>query len=104
MLISQPASDYQITRITIDAGHTRDIIHLLLDAHSVLGQICLDPDRPDIAGRAGELLRYTGSPYTLPALIAALDDVINQLTRAMRDAFASLTPPPSQPSRDPDSF
>ncbi len=33
MLISQPGSDYQITQITLDAGHARDITCLLLDIH-----------------------------------------------------------------------
>jgi hypothetical protein len=36
MLISQPGSDYQLTQITLDAGHARDITCLLLDIHAVL--------------------------------------------------------------------
>jgi hypothetical protein len=104
MLISQPGSDYQITRITLDAGHTRDIIHLLLDIHSVLDLLYRDGTQPQITNPATELLRYTGSRYTFPALIDALDDVINQLTWTMRDAILSLGPPPSQQPHDPASF
>jgi hypothetical protein len=104
MLISQPRSDYQVTQITLDAGHTRDIIHLLLDVHSVLDVLYLDGSQPQITGPARELLRYTGSRYTMPTLIEALDDVINQLTWTMRDAFSSLRPHPNQPSQNPDSF
>ncbi|MGH3122515.1 MAG: hypothetical protein ACRDND_16015 [Streptosporangiaceae bacterium] len=104
MLISQPGSDYQVTQITLDAGHTRDIIHLLLDVHSVLDVLHLDGSQPQITAPASELLRYTGSRYTLPTLIEALDDIINQLTRTMRDAFSSLSPHPNEPCQDPGSF
>jgi len=76
-LISQPGSDYQITEITLDAGHTRDIIHLLLDAHSVLDHLYLDGTQP---------------------AITALDDVISQLTRLMRDAVMHIEPPRTNPA------
>ena len=56
-LISQPGSDYQITEITLDAGHTRDIIHLLLDAHSVLDHLYLDGTQPAITAPAEACLR-----------------------------------------------
>ena len=46
MLISQPGSDYQITRITLDAGRARDITCLLLDIHAVLDQLHLDGTQP----------------------------------------------------------
>ena len=104
MLISQPGSNYQITPITLDAGHTRDINHLLLDVHSVLDALYLDGTQPEVTGPADELLRYTGSHYTLPTLIAALDDVINQLTWTMRDAILSLSPPPAVSPHDPAGF
>jgi len=97
-LISQPGSDYQITEITLDAGHTRDIIHLLLDAHSVLDHLYLDGTQPAITAPAEACLRESGSPYTLPALITALDDVISQLTRLMRDAVMHIEPPRTNPA------
>jgi hypothetical protein len=45
-----------------------------------------------ITGQAEDYLRESTSPYTLPVLIAALDDVITMLTRAIRD-----TGPPAGP-------
>jgi hypothetical protein len=93
MLISQPGSDYQITRITLDAGHARDIAILLLDVHAVLDQLDLDGTQPEITTAADAILRESGSPYTLPTLISALDEVINHLTRATRQAIADVIPP-----------
>ena len=34
----------------------------------------------------------SGSPYTLPGLTDALDEVISQLTRATRQAIADVSP------------
>jgi hypothetical protein len=93
MLISQPGSDYQLTQITLDAGRTRDITCLLLDIHAVLDQLHLDGTRPEITATADAILRESGSPYTLPGLISALDEVISQLTRATRHAIADITRP-----------
>ena len=101
MLISQPSSDYQITEITIDAGHTRDIICLLLDIHAVPGQLHLDGSQPGITTLADAILRESGSPYALATLISALDEVINQLTHAMRHAIMNISPPSH---RTPASF
>jgi hypothetical protein len=96
MLISQLGSDYQLSRITLDVGRTRDITCLLLDIHAVLEQLHLDGARPEITSIADAILRESGSPYTLPGLISALDEVISQLTRATRHAIADITPPGSQ--------
>ena len=41
-------------------------------------------------------MRESGSPYTLPGLISALDEVISQLTRATRHAVAQISPPGHQ--------
>jgi hypothetical protein len=101
MLISQPGSDYQLTGVTLDAGHARDITLMLLDVHAVLDQLHLDGTQPRTTGAADAVLRESGSPYNLPALISALGDVINQLTRAIRDATADISPP--RPN-DPASF
>ena len=101
MLISQPGSDYQITRITLDAGHARDITRLLLDIHAVLDQLHLDGTQPQITSIAGAILRESGSPYTLPGLISALDEVISQLTRATRRAIADVSLPSHQDPASP---
>jgi hypothetical protein len=93
MLISQPGSDYQLTQITLDAGRARDITCLLLDIHAVLDQLHLDGTQPEITSTANAILRESGSPYTLPGLISALDEVISHLTRATRQAIADLSPP-----------
>ena len=93
MLIGQPGSDYQLTQITLDAGRARDITCLLLDIHAVLDQLHLDGTRPRITSIADAVLRESGSPYTLPSLLSALDEVISQLTRATRHATADITPP-----------
>ena len=93
MLISQPGSDYQLTQITLDAGRARDITCLLLDIHAVLDQLHLDGTQPEITSTADAVLRESGSPYTLPSLLSALDEVISQLTRATRHAIADISPP-----------
>ena len=100
MLIGQPGSDYQITQITLDAGHARDITCLLLDVHAVLDQLHLDGTQPEITSIAEAILRESGSPYTLPGLITGLDEVISQLTRATRQAIAevSRSPIPRRPA------
>jgi hypothetical protein len=91
-LISQPGSDYQAAQITLDAGNARDITLLLLDVHAVLDHLYLDGRQAHITDPADDYLRESASPYTLPALIGALDDVITMLTRAIRD-----TGPPAGP-------
>ena len=91
-LISQPGSDYQAAQITLDAGNARDITLLLLDAHAILDHLYLDGTQACITAPAEDYLRESASPYTLPALIGALGDVITMLTRAIRD-----TGPPAGP-------
>ena len=104
MLIGQPGSDYQLTTITLDAGRARDITCLLLDIHAVLDQLHLDGTRPEITSTAEAILRESDSPYTLPGLISALDEVIWSTpglveTRFSPDALVwvalSSTVPPS---------
>jgi hypothetical protein len=101
MLISQPGSDYQLAQITLDTGHARDIMLMLLDVHAVLDQLYPGGTQPQVTAAADAVLRASGSPYTLPALISALGEVINQLTRTIRDATADISPP--RPN-DPASF
>jgi len=86
-LISQPGSDYQLAQVTLDAGHARDIMLMLLDVHAVLDHLYLDGTRPGLCAPAEDYLRASASPYTLPALIAGLSNVISLLCRAEREAF-----------------
>jgi hypothetical protein len=89
-LISQPGSDYQAAHLTLDAGNARDIMLLLLDVHAVLDHLHLDGTQPQITAPAEDYLRESASPYTLPALIGALNDVITMLTRAIRGTLPRL--------------
>jgi hypothetical protein len=52
----------------------------------------VDGTQPEITTIAEAVLRESGSPYTLPGLIDGLDEVISQLTRAMRQAIADVSP------------
>jgi hypothetical protein len=90
MLISQPGSDYQITQVTLDAGNARDVMLLLIDVRAVLDHLCPGGTRPGASAPAETLLRHIGSPYTLPALIQALDDVAALLGNAERQAFQAI--------------
>jgi hypothetical protein len=96
-LISQPGSDYQLTEITLDLGRARDITHLLIDVHGLLSDLCPHGTRPEITALAETCLHDCDSLYSLAALISALDEVITQLTQAMRDATATITPPRTPP-------
>jgi hypothetical protein len=99
MLIAQTGSDYQTAQVTLDAGHARDIMLMLLDVHAVLDHLYLDGTRPRATGPAEDYLRESASPYTLPALIGALDEVISMFCRAGREAFHCT--PPTATTHDP---
>ena len=96
-LISQPGSDYQIVSISLDAGYTRDLILMPIDVHAVLDHLYLDGTQPQITSPAEDYLRESASPYTLPALIDALGEVTDQLSRAESQALDSI--PPGTPAR-----
>ena len=98
-LISQPGSDYQIASISLDAGYTRDLILMLIDAHAVLDHLYLDGTQPQITAPAEDYLRESASPYTLPALIGALGEATDHLSRAERQALGGL--PPGPPASEP---
>lgn len=87
MLIPRAGSDYQAAQVTLDAGHARDIMLMLLDVHAVLDHIYLDGTRPRATTPAQAWLHESASPYTLPGLIDALEEVINLLCQDERDAF-----------------
>lgn len=96
--MSYPPGDYPAGQISLGACRTRDIIHLLLDAHSVLDHLYLDGTAPQITAPAEDYLRESASHYTLPSMIEALDTLINELTWAMRDAVLHPGPPRSDPA------
>jgi hypothetical protein len=96
--VSYPPGDYPIAEITLDPCRTRDIIHLLIDVHSVLDHLYLDGTAPQITAPAEDYLRESGSDYTLPAMIDALGSLINELTWATRDAVLHASPPRSNPA------
>jgi len=98
-LVPQPGSDYQIASISLDAGYTRDLILLLIDVHAVLDHLYLDGTQPEITAPAEDYLRESASPYTLPALIDALGEVTDQLSRAERQALGGI--PPDPPGSEP---
>jgi hypothetical protein len=103
MLISQPGSDYQITSISLDAGYARDLVLMLTDVRAVLDHLYLDGTQPAITAPAEDYLRESASPYTLPALIDALDEVTIQLSHAEREALHGIPPDlPALPSADGD--
>jgi hypothetical protein len=92
-LIAQPGSDYQLTAITIDAGHARDITLMLADAAAVLDDLASGAG-PDAARQAAACLADASSPYTLPGLARALDEVTTWLHHALGNATSQVTPPP----------
>ena len=100
-LISQPGSDYQIVSISLDAGYTRDLILMLIDVHAVLDHLYLDGTQPQITSPAEHCLRESASPYSLPALIDALGEVTDRLSRAERQALDGI--PPGPPRSEPAS-
>jgi hypothetical protein len=87
MLIPRAGSDYQAAQITLDAGHARDIMLMLLDVHAVLDHIYLDGTRPQATSPAQDWLHESAGPYTLPGLIDALNEVISLICQAERQAF-----------------
>jgi hypothetical protein len=97
MIIPRAGSDYQAVQISLDAGHARDIMLMLLDVHAVLDHIYLDGTRPQATSPALAWLTESASPYTLPGLIDALDEVISLLCQAECQAFRCT---PASPAAD----
>jgi hypothetical protein len=58
-----------------------------------------DGTQPQITAPAEDYLHQSASPYTLPALIDALGQVTDQLSRAERQALSSI--PPEPPAHEP---
>ena len=63
-LIHHPGSDHQMAAISLDAGHARDIMLMLADAHAVISDLA-GGTAPAAARQAAAALRDAYSPYTL---------------------------------------
>ena len=98
MLISRAGSDYQAAQITLDAGHARNIMLMLPGVHAVPGHLYLDGTRPQAISPATAWLRESASPYTLPGLIDALDEVINLLCQPKPKRSVTSHPSSPQPA------
>ena len=90
-LISYPGSDHQMTQFSIDAGHARDIILMLTDAHALVDDLA-SGHAPAAARQAAAVLRDADSGYDLDGLAGALSEVINWLHRARGNALAHIPP------------
>ena len=88
-LISHPGSHHQMAEISIDAGHARDIMLMLTDAHALIGGLA-GGAAPAAARQAAAALRDADSPYTLDGLAGALAEVVNWLYQARDDALAHI--------------
>jgi len=88
-LISHPGSHHQMAEISIDAGHARDIMLMLTDAHALIGDLAAGA-APAAARQAAAALRDADSAYTLAGLAGALAETVNWLHQAHDDALAHI--------------
>lgn len=88
-LINHPGSDHQMAVIGIDAGHARDIMLMLTDAHALISDLA-DDAAPAAARQAAAVLRDADSEYTLQRLASALGETVNWLSRAHGDALTRI--------------
>jgi hypothetical protein len=86
-LINHPGSDHQMAVIGIDAGHARDIMLMLADAHALISDLA-GGTAPTAARQAAAVLRDTDSPYSLDSLATALAETVNWLSAANGDALS----------------
>lgn len=84
MLTSPPGNAGQPAQISLGAEHAQDIWLMLTDALTILDDLTAAGAR-----RAQASLRATDSPYTLGALITALDQTAVLLEHAARDAISA---------------
>lgn len=90
-LIHHPGSDHQIAAIELDAGHARDIMLMLTDAHAVISDLA-GAAAPAAAAQAAACLHDADSLYTLDSLATALDEVATWLHHARRGTLAGIPP------------
>lgn len=88
-LTRHPGSDHQMAVIELDAGHARDNMLMLTDAHAVISDLAGSAG-PAAAAQAAACLSGTGSPCTMEGLAGALGEVITWLHQARRNAMAGI--------------
>jgi hypothetical protein len=88
-LINYPGSDHQMAIIALDAGHARDIMLMLTDAHALVSGLA-GGGTPAAARQAAAVLRDADSEYTLQRLAGALAETVNWLSRAHGDALSHI--------------
>jgi hypothetical protein len=88
-LIHHRGSDHQMAVITLDAGHARDIMLMLADAHALISDLA-GGTAPAAARQAAAVLRDADSEYTLQRLAGALEETVNWLSRARGEALAHI--------------
>lgn len=88
-LIHYAGSDHQMAVIGIDAGHARDIMLMLTDAHALISDLA-GGQAPAAARQAAAVLRDADSEYTLERLAGALAETVNWLAGAHGDALSHI--------------
>ena len=88
-LINYPGSCHQMAVIGIDAGHARDIMLMLADAHALISDLA-DGAAPAAARQAAAVLADADSPYTLQRLAGALAETVNWLAGAHGGALSHI--------------
>jgi hypothetical protein len=88
-LINHPGSHHQMAVIGIDAGHARDIMLMLTDAHALISDLA-DGAASAAARQAAAVLRDADSPYTLDSLAGALAETVNWLAGANSNALSHI--------------
>jgi hypothetical protein len=88
-LINQPGSHHQMAVTGIDAGHARDVMLMLTDAHALIRDLA-DGAAPAAARRAAAVLLDADSPCTLERLAGALAETVNWLSGANGDALSHI--------------
>jgi hypothetical protein len=71
--------------ISIDAGHARDIMLMLTDAHALVSGLA-GGTAPAAARQATAVLADASSEYTLHSLASAPEETVNWLARAHHGA------------------
>ena len=88
-LINHPGSDHQMAVIMVDAGHARDIMLMLADAHALISDLA-GGAAPAAAAQAEAVLRDADSAYALERLAGALAETVNWLAGAHRGALSHI--------------
>jgi hypothetical protein len=88
-LIHYPGSDHQMAVTGIDAGHARDIMLMLTDAHALISDLA-GGQAPAATAQAAAILRDADSEYTLHSLAGALAETVNWLAGAHGGALSHI--------------